>query len=158
FWGDERMVPFDDPRNNGKMAYRIFLKYVPVPSDQIHYIQTEIPPEESARQYEEMLHQYFDNKPSSFDLILLGLGDNGHTLSLFPHSPLIHEKKNWVKSYYLQEQSMCRITLTPPLVNQASRIVFLVTGNEKVAVLKKVLYGEFNPDEFPAQIIRPLTG
>jgi len=158
FWGDERFVPFDDPHNNGKMVYEVFLKNVPVPVDQIHYIRTDIAPEESAQEYEKILHQYFDNQNSSFDLVLLGLGEDGHTLSLFPHSPLIHEKKVWVKSFYLPEQEMYRITLTPSIVNRASRVAFLVNGKEKAFTLKQVIRGEFNPDKFPAQIIQASSG
>jgi 6-phosphogluconolactonase len=83
FWGDERFVSFDDPRNNGRMAYEAFIKHLPIPGSQVHYINTGLAPEESALQYENILKEYFDNKKTSFDLVLLGLGENGHTLSLF---------------------------------------------------------------------------
>src|ERR1700730_18537491 len=84
FWGDERAVPFEDSRNNAKMAYDTLLNFVPVPPAQIHVMRTDIDPEASAAAYEKILHQYFDNTPFSFDLVLLGMGDDGHTLSLFP--------------------------------------------------------------------------
>src|ERR1700755_805579 len=80
FWGDERAVPFDDSRNNAKMAYDTLLNFVPVPAAQIHVMRTDISPEQSASEYEKLLHQYFDNTPFSFDLVLLGMGDDGHTL------------------------------------------------------------------------------
>jgi 6-phosphogluconolactonase len=84
FFGDERVVPFEDDRNNGKMAYDSLLSKVPIPKEQIHYIDTNKEPEQSAEDYERLLHQYFDNEESSFDLSLLGMGDDGHTLSVFP--------------------------------------------------------------------------
>lgn len=84
FWGDERAVPFEDSRNNAKMAYDTLLNFVPVPASQIHVMRTDIGPEESAAEYEKILHAYFDNQSLSFDLVLLGMGDDGHTLSLFP--------------------------------------------------------------------------
>src|SRR5580692_9638880 len=101
FWGDERAVPFDDDRNNAKMAFDTLLNFVPVPAAQIHVMRTDIPAEESAREYEKILHQYFDNTPYSFDLVLLGMGDDGHTLSLFPGMPIVHEEKAWAKSFWL---------------------------------------------------------
>ncbi|HOA37402.1 MAG TPA: 6-phosphogluconolactonase, partial [Flavihumibacter sp.] len=94
FWGDERYVPLDDTRNNARMAYDTLLNHVPVPEDQIHLMQTDYPdPAESAHAYERILHRYFDGQPHSFDLLLLGMGDDGHTLSLFPGTEVVHEMK-----------------------------------------------------------------
>src|SRR5882757_8812380 len=111
FWGDERAVPFEDSRNNAKMAYDTLLNFVPVPPAQIHVMRTDIPPEQSAAEYEKILHQYFDRTATSFDLVLLGMGDDGHTLSLFPGMPIVHEEKAWAKAFWLQAQDMSRITL-----------------------------------------------
>src|SRR5882757_5626251 len=111
FWGDERAVPFEDSRNNAKMAYDTLLDLVSVPAAQIHVMRTDIPPEQSAAEYEKILHQYFDRTATSFDLVLLGMGDDGHTLSLFPGMPIVHEEKAWAKAFWLQAQDMSRITL-----------------------------------------------
>ncbi|HUM46676.1 MAG TPA: 6-phosphogluconolactonase [Chitinophagales bacterium] len=158
FFGDERHVPFDDPNNNGRMAFNALLKAVPVPPEQIHYIRTDVPPAKSASGYETILHTYFDPLKYSFDLVLLGMGDDGHTLSLFPGSEIIYEKEHWVKSLYSSDHQQYRITLTPAIVNRAARIAFLATGQQKSAVLKKVLQGSYEPEKFPAQIIQPQSG
>jgi 6-phosphogluconolactonase len=114
-------------------------------------------PDESADEYEKILRGYFDRTKHSFDLVLLGLGDNAHTLSLFPGYDVIHEKDKWVKAIYLKEQKMYRITLTAPIVNKASKIAFLVGGADKAASLYNVLYGEHDPDLYPAQAIQPFS-
>jgi len=157
FWGDERYVPFTDERNNAKMAFDNLLNLVPVVKKQIHVMQTDIEPETSAAAYEKILHEYFYRKKHSFDLVLLGLGDNAHTLSLFPGYDIIHEKEKWVKAFYLKEQKMYRISLTVPVVNNAARIAFLVSGRDKAASLYNILYGQHDPDLYPAQIIQPFS-
>ena len=156
FWGDERAVPFSDPRNNAKMAFDTLLDFVPVPPAQIHIMKTDRKPEQSAAEYECLLHDYFDGKPTSFDLVLLGLGDNAHTLSLFPGMPVIHEEKAWAQAFFLPEQDMYRITLTRPIVNKAAAIAFLTEGASKAPALKEVLEGPYNPDLYPAQVIKPV--
>src|SRR5882762_4535370 len=158
FWGDERAVPFEDSRNNAKMAYDTLLDLVSVPAAQIHVMRTDIPPEQSAAEYEKILHQYFDRTATSFDLVLLGMGDDGHTLSLFPGTAVIHEEKAWVTSFFLEAQDMQRITLTRPIVNRAARIAFLTTGAKKAHALKEVLKGTYNPDLYPSQTIMPQAG
>ncbi|HVB02547.1 MAG TPA: 6-phosphogluconolactonase [Chitinophagaceae bacterium] len=158
FFGDERHVPFSDSRNNGNMAYHHLISMVPVPLDQIYYMRTDIAPEESALEYERLLHRYFDGKKHSFDLVLLGMGEDGHTLSLFPGTKVIFENKNWVLAYYVATQQMYRITLTPAVVNQSSAIAFLVTGSDKAGTLKEVLQGKNDPARFPSQIIQPQDG
>src|ERR1700754_1712751 len=138
FWGDERAVPFEDDRNNAKMAYDTLLNFVPVPASQIHVMRTDIPAEQSAIEYEKILHHYFDATPTSFDLVLLGMGDDGHTLSLFPGQPVIHEEKRWATAYFLQAQDMFRITLTKTIVNKSACVAFLVAGAGKTHSLKEV--------------------
>jgi 6-phosphogluconolactonase len=155
FWGDERAVPFDDSRNNAKMAYDTLLNFVPIPASQIHVMRTDIGPEESAAEYEKILHTYFDNQSLSFDLVLLGMGDDGHTLSLFPGMEVVHEEKAWTKAYFLKAQDMYRITLTKPIVNRSARVAFLTTGTGKAHALKEVLQGTYNPDLYPSQEIKP---
>lgn len=158
FWGDERDVPYKDPRNNAKMTYDMLLDHVPVAATQVHIMRTDIPPEQSAAEYAKILHQYFDHTVTSFDLVLLGMGDDGHTLSLFPGTSIIHETETWTNAYYLPAQEMYRISLTTPVVNRAARIAFLASGNNKAIALKEVLQGTFDPDKFPSQIIQPRSG
>ena len=156
FWGDERAVPFEDSRNNAKMAYDTLLDFVPVPAGQIHVMRTDIPPEQSAAEYEKILHQYFDTTPTSFDLVLLGMGDDGHTLSLFPGQPVIHEEKLWATAFFLKAQDMYRITLTKTIVNKSACVAFLTSGTAKAHALQEVLKGAYNPDLYPSQVIKPV--
>lgn len=158
FWGDERAVPFDDDRNNAKMTFGALLSHVPVPKEQIHLMRTELEPAQAATEYEAILHRYFGAEGPSFDLVLNGMGEDGHTLSLFPGQPVIHETKAWVTAYYLDAQKMYRITLTAPIVNRASRVVFLTFGEGKAHALKEVLEGARNPDLYPSQVIQPASG
>lgn len=158
FFGDERYVPFDDARNNGHMAYETLLKNVPLPEAGVHYLRTDIAAGESAAAYEALLRTLFDGKENTFDLVLLGMGDDGHTLSLFPGYDIVLEKNRWVQSFFNREQNETRITLTAPVVNRARRIAFLVTGAQKAAVLKNVLYGKPDPVIYPSQIIQPTSG
>jgi 6-phosphogluconolactonase len=158
FWGDERYVPFTDNRNNAKMAFEELLDHVPVVKEQVHIMQTEIDPQESANAYEKVLHSYFDGQPHSFDLVLLGLGDNAHTLSLFPGYEVVREHKKWVSAFFLKEQEMYRITLTAPVVNLAARVAFLVSGGDKAAAVYHIIASEHEPDLYPGQIIQPFNG
>ena len=159
FWGDERVVPFTDDRNNAKMAYDILIDHIDIPASQVHVMRTDIEPVFAAIEYEKILHIFFDNIRKSFDLVLLGMGDDGHTLSLFPHSAIIDEKnENWVNAAYNDAQQMYRITLMPVIVNNASNIVFMIDGKKKSSVLKKVIEGKYTPTELPAQIIKPISG
>jgi 6-phosphogluconolactonase len=161
FWGDERAVPFEDERNNALMAFDTLLNSVDVPRNQIHIMDTSLPPDKAATLYEVVLCEFFgtDILPfHTFDLVLLGMGDDGHTLSLFPGSPVIHEEKLWVASLFLAAQDMYRITLTKNIVNHSDHIVFMISGPGKAHALSEVIEGERNPDLYPAQIISPTQG
>ncbi|MEO5995109.1 MAG: 6-phosphogluconolactonase [Chitinophagaceae bacterium] len=158
FWGDERAVPFTDDRNNAKMAYDTLLDNLSIPAEHIHVMRTDIDPQASAAEYEKILHRYFDETSNSFDLVLLGMGDDGHTLSLFPGTEIVHEQTAWAKAFFLQAQGMYRISLTAPIVNKAASVVFLVAGKNKSETLKLVLEGPFQPDLYPSQIIKPDMG
>lgn len=155
FWGDERCVPFDDERSNAKMAYDNLITKVKVPSEQVHKIWTDIDPHESAKQYEKLLHQYFDDKQISYDLVLLGMGGDGHTLSLFPGSEILQDHTSWVTAVHSKEKGD-RITLMPSIVNRSSAVAFFVTGENKAKVLQQVLEG--HERFYPAQLIQPLNG
>ena len=158
FWGDERCVPVDDERNNALMANTVLLGRSALPSSHIYPIPVDLPPGDAARQYEETLRIFFGSGAPRFDLILLGLGEDGHTASLFPRTETLHEKSHWVKDVFIEDQRMSRITLTAPLINKARHILFLVTGERKSGILKTVLTAPRRPDRYPAQLIRPKQG
>ncbi|HWV31114.1 MAG TPA: 6-phosphogluconolactonase [Dyadobacter sp.] len=158
FWGDERAVPFEDSRNNAKMCYDELLDKVPVKAENIHIMRTDITPEESAAEYEKIVKTYFEGRETTFDFVLLGMGDDGHTLSLFPGTEVIHEQNVLATSFFLQAQDMYRITLTAPVVNNAACVAFLAAGAGKAEVLKQVLKGEKNVELYPSQIIQPVKG
>jgi 6-phosphogluconolactonase len=158
FWGDERYVPFSDERNNAKMVFDALLFHVPVNRENIHIIRTDIEPEDAAAEYEKLLHDYFAGRDHSFDLVLLGMGNNAHTLSLFPGYSVVTEKEKWVVSFRLREEQITRVTLTAPVVNAAAHIIFLVSGADKAHALQQVFSAEYNPELYPAQVIQPYTG
>jgi 6-phosphogluconolactonase len=159
FWGDERYVPLEDERNNARMAYDTLLNHVIVPENQVHIMRTDYPdPQASAAAYEELLHQYFDGKDHSFDLLILGMGDDGHTLSLFPGTEILHESQKWCAAFFLSQQDMFRVTITKTLANQSACVLFLTTGKAKAPALEQVLHGPANPERYPAQLIRPEKG
>jgi 6-phosphogluconolactonase len=155
FWGDERCVPLDDPRSNFRMARETLFDHVSIPAENIHAVQGDLPPVEAAAQYETELRNFFRDEPPIFDLILLGMGDNAHTASLFPHTPVLNETERWVSEVYVAELNMFRVTLTAPLINQAGQVIFLVSGADKALALQNVLEGAYHPQEYPAQLIRP---
>jgi len=155
FWGDERCVPPTDPRSNFRMAHETLLTNVPIPIANIHPVCNDLSPADSAVHYEAQLRIFFGKQPPAFDLILLGLGDNAHTASLFPHTSVLNETERWVAEVYIPESEMARVTLTAPIINQASQVVFLVCGADKAPALRNVLEGTYQPHELPAQLIRP---
>jgi 6-phosphogluconolactonase len=136
------------------MTFEHLLYKVPVPREQVHIMDTTLEPDAAAQAYEAILHKYFGNEGATFDLVLNGMGDDGHTLSLFPHTAVIHEQNSWVKAFYLEPQQMHRITLTAPVVNRAKAVAFLTFGANKANALFQVLKGERNVDEYPSQVIQ----
>jgi 6-phosphogluconolactonase len=161
FWGDERCVAPDDDASNFGMAKRAMLSKLEIRPDQIHRIRGEDEPEAAARAYEEDLREFFslgDNEFPRFDLILLGLGANGHTASLFPRSNAIHETRRMAVATEVDDPIRHRVSLTFPAINNAARIIFLVCGTEKAAAVRDVLEGPKDPDRLPAQAIEPIDG
>lgn len=162
FWGDERHLPPSDPGNNFRMTQERLLFQVPIPQENVHRIKAENPdPRAAAAEYEQDLRQFFqlrEHQFPRFDLVLLGMGSNGHTASLFPDTDAIHEQTRLVVAPWVEDLNSYRITLTPPVINNAVEIIFFVTGAEKAATLKAVLEGQYQPDRLPAQIIRPTQG
>jgi len=157
FWGDERHVPPDHPDSNFRMAREAMLDAVPVPPENIHRVRAEEPDaQRAAVEYEAALRSFFALAPGElprFDLILLGLGKEGHTASLFPESPVLHERERLVAAPWVEAQKTFRITLTPPVLNHARQAMFLVSGEEKAEALRAVLEGPREPERYPAQIV-----
>jgi 6-phosphogluconolactonase len=158
FWGDERCVPPDDPRSNERMAREALLDHVPVRSEHVHPIRCARAPQQTAEQYEAFLRGFFAGRPARLDLVLLGLGENGHTASLFPNMPVLEERERWVADVYVPEQELHRVTLTAPLINQAAVVAFLVAGADKAQVVSDVVQGPSDPRRLPAQLIQPHEG
>lgn len=160
FWGDERCVPPDHPDSDYGMAKTALLDRLPAYANpQIYRLEGEMQPEDAAKRYEQVLRGYFGNDPEqAFDLLLLGLGEDVHTASLFPGTQPIHETSRWVAAHYVAKLSAWRLTLTPPILNRAQTTVFLVTSAAKLPALKHLLNGPYSPDEYPAQIIQPANG
>ncbi len=154
FWSDERCVPEDDPHNNSRMARQALLDHVPIPPDNIHPISCVASPQQAALDYETELKEFFSTQNPNFHLVMLGLGINGHTASLFPHTPVLNEIEKWVSAVYVEELGMYRVTFTAPYINQAEQVVFLVSGADKAQVLEDVLEGPYQPNDLPAQLIR----
>ena len=158
FWGDERYVPSEDPRNNARMVQQELLDHVPVPAAQIHPIPYSSSPRESAVEYGNLLCTFFAGGPPRFDLVFLGLGENGHTASLFPETAVVDERNLWASEVYVKEEDLYRVTLTAPIINQGALVVFLVAGAAKAQILFKVLNGSPDQRKIPAQLIKPLNG
>ncbi|HET9226591.1 MAG TPA: 6-phosphogluconolactonase [Thermoanaerobaculia bacterium] len=162
FWGDERHVPPDDPESNFGMAHDELLSKIPIPQENIHRMRAENPnAERAAEEYSWTLRSAFDLAEGEwprFDLVLMGIGDDGHTASLFPGSDAVREQSRLVIAPWVEKLHTQRITLTPPVFNRARLALFLVSGEEKANALKAVLDGDFEPDLYPAQIVKPEEG
>ena len=158
FWGDERCVPKDDSRHNALMAHQLLLSHVPIPTHHIHPIICESSPKITAEKYELVLHEFFQDQDVCFDLVFLGIGNDGHTASLFPATPVLNERTKWVSVVSVPDQEFSRITLTIPLLERSFQTVFLVEGAEKAQVLKTILEGPWDTSTYPAQLIAPFNG
>jgi 6-phosphogluconolactonase len=158
FWGDERCVPPGDPRSNSRLAREALLERVPVPKAQVHPILCQTAPDRAARAYEDLLRRFFPTEDRTFDLIFLGLGEDGHTASLLPGDPVLAERQRWAAPVYDAGQELFRVTLTPVVINRAALVAFLVAGAGKAGVLREVLQGQGEPQRLPARLIRPEPG
>jgi len=162
FWGDERHVPPDHPDSNFRMAYEAMLSRVPIPPSNVHRIPAENPDAgRVAEEYARTLREFFGlagGQLPRFDLILLGLGSDGHTASLFPRTDAADEPTRLAAAPWVEKLNAHRITLTPPVLNNAAHVIVLVSGEEKAETLRAVLEGEYQPDRFPAQVVRPVDG
>jgi 6-phosphogluconolactonase len=163
FWGDERAVPPEHPDSNFGMAKESLLSRVPIPANQVHRMQAEqVDLNTAAGEYEAEIARTFavrpPDEPPAFDLILLGLGTDGHTASLFPYTQALRETTRWVAPNYIPTLKANRLTLTAPILNRTAMILFLVSGVEKAAALQVVLEWPSDLERLPAQLIRPVTG
>jgi len=174
FWGDERCVPLEHPDSNYRMACQSLLDHVPIPAINIHRMRVEEEPIKAAREYEGSLRTFFSMQPDhsfdpdvgsvgrkSFDLVLLGMGDDGHTASLFPSSDATNESVCWVTAVAHNNPPpplVTRLTLTLPVINAAAQVTFLVAGASKNQSLKHVLFPDQSSPTLPAQLIQPLNG
>jgi len=158
FWSDERCVPASDDENNSHMAAIALLNNVPIPKENIFPVPVNFEPSKAAARYEQMIKSFFKNTEPRFDLVLLGLGEDGHTASLFPGTDILSEKKALVKQVYVNEKKVFRISFTIPLINNAKQVMFLVTGKEKSTVIEKLFVKPPKKNTLPAQFIKPLKG
>jgi 6-phosphogluconolactonase len=162
FWGDERCVPPDDPASNFGMAKRTMLSKLDLRPEQIHRMRGEDDPASAAAEYERELRRSLrvddPGEYPSFNLILLGLGENAHVASLFPRHPALYEKTRLAVAVEVDATPSKRISLTMPVINNAERVLFLVSGESKAAAVKDVLQGSADPEQYPAQLVKPRSG
>jgi len=158
FFGDERYVPHTDKDSNYLMVKTALFDPLKIDSGNIFAVDTSKSPEGAAEAYTESINQFFGSELPAFDLILLGLGDNSHTASLFPHTPVLHDETVSVQSVYVEEVQATRITFTAPLINEGHHIVFLVYGAGKAEAVHHILEDSRNIENYPAQLIAPTHG
>jgi 6-phosphogluconolactonase len=158
FFGDERYVPHTDPQSNYLMAKKAILEPLELSYRQIFPVNTSVSPEEAAARYTNDINLYFAGVDARFDLVLLGLGDNSHTASLFPHTAVLHDKTASVKEVFLEDQKVFRITMTAPLINKAHHIAYLVYGDGKAEAVHHVIEDKTDIENYPAQLIKPIDG
>ena len=159
FWVDERCVSVEDPASNFGLAKKDFLERIPIPLEQIHPMPGEFAPEEGAKKYQEEMEKVFQTKEENspvFDLIILGMGKDGHTASLFPGAKFPRAPGKWVITVKGGNPNVYRLTLTYDVLNRAKRVCFLVSGQEKASIVKTVL--ENKDARLPAQEIQPVKG
>lgn len=159
FFGDERCVGPEDPESNYRMADQAMLSQLPIPAQNVHRLIGEGEPGSSARLYIDELRSFFEGASwPRFDLVFLGLGDDGHTLSLFPGTTGLKDERAWVVANWVEKFKTFRLTLTAPAINRAVQIVFLVTGEGKARRLLEVIRGPRDPERLPSQLIQPADG
>jgi 6-phosphogluconolactonase len=158
FFGDERNVPQNSPDSNYLMAKTALFDPLVIRPSQVFAVETDLNPAEAAAQYGVAVEEFFGEEKAIFDLILLGLGDNAHTASLFPHTTVLQETTVGIKEVWLPEQQVYRITMTAPLINQARNIAFLVYGPDKALAVQQILEHDRDIENYPAQLIAPESG
>lgn len=154
FWGDERTVGPDDPDSNYGMMRDALLQHVPLPADQVFRMRGEDNPTQAADEYEQQIRQFFGDEAPRFDVVLLGMGNDGHTASLFPDTEALRATEQLVVANVVEKMDTWRLTMTAPLLNLARRVAFIVSGEGKAAMLRTVLQGPRLPHTYPAQLIQ----
>jgi 6-phosphogluconolactonase len=157
FWSDERCVPPTSDESNYRMAYEAMLSRVPVPPAQVYRMRGEDDPQQSAQDYEKILQEKLENPPQ-LDLILLGMGEDGHTASLFPGSTALDDAEHLVAAPFIEKLKAHRLTMTFRTINAARSVTFLVAGEAKAETLRAVLEGERDPHRYPSQLVEPEQG
>ncbi len=157
YFGDERCVPPDDEQSNFRMASETFLDAVPIPPANVHRMRGEIDPSEAAKQYADQLRTNLGSTPR-FDLIMLGMGPDGHTASLFPGTPPATDSSALVRAVYAKSQMMWRITITPDVINAARNVIVALEGSSKAEAFAAVYDGPLDTTTYPAQIVDPRNG
>lgn len=158
FFGDERYVPADHPDSNALMAKKALFDPLHIPQAQVFTINTDLSPEAAAAAYQQAIENHFAPEEPKFDLVLLGLGDDAHTASLFPHTAVLDALEVGAKEVFVADKNVYRITFTAPLINQAAHIAFLLFGSSKADAVQHVLEGDKDYHRFPAQLIQPKDG
>ncbi len=163
FWGDERAVPPDHKDSNYRTANEALLTKLALPPGHVHRMQAERPDRDAtAREYQEEIARVFgvspDGEPPSFDLVLLGMGPDGHTASLFPGTAALKETRRWVVANHVPQMNTDRVTMTAPVLNRAANVLFLVAGGDKAERLAEVLGGPADVERLPSQLLRGATG
>ena len=162
FWGDERCVPLDHADSNYRMVREVLLDKIPIPKANVHPIPVgSMDAQTAATLYEKTLRKSFDlgkGQTPRFDLMLMGMGEDGHTASLFPGSTALEETERLVVAHHVAQLGVDRVTLTAPVINEAANVVFLISGRAKANVLREVLEGDYDPNRLPTQLIRPRDG
>ncbi|MDH4101126.1 MAG: 6-phosphogluconolactonase [Nitrospirota bacterium] len=159
FWADERCVPPESPDSNFGNAHRALLSKVPIPQGNIHRIEGELPPEEAARRYEEDILSCFEGTSlPAFNLIFLGIGEDGHTASLFPGCEKSWKSERVAVPLYVEKFKSWRVTLTPTVINSGARVVFLVSGRSKAEIVSRILGDKGDETAFPAGLVKPING
>lgn len=169
-FGDERLVPWEHPDSNFLMARETLLDHVPLPRQNIHPMPTELPPADAAAAYERVIREVLDARDPRLDLVLLGMGPDGHTASIFPGSPLLSEAEGGRRGATFGQATLCvavtdapkpparRLTMTPYLINHARQVLVVVAGEDKVAAVSAALESDAEPGEIPIRVISPEGG
>jgi 6-phosphogluconolactonase len=158
FWGDERTVPPDDPDSNYKMAETALLKHITIPRENVHRIRGGTDPKTAASEYSRVIRDTMPAGPPRFDLVLLGVGADGHTASLFPGTGAIGEDGAPVAAVYVPSLGTWRITLTLPAINAARRVIFMASGKSKADIVRRLFSLDAPTDDLPASLVRPHDG
>jgi 6-phosphogluconolactonase len=161
YWVDERCVPPDDAESNYRMTREALLDRVPMRPEQIHRMEGELDPEQAAARYESLLRNCFRLEGAElprFDLVALGMGPDGHTASLFPHTDALHQMNRLVVANHVAQKDSWRVTLTWPVINRAKSVFFLIGGADKAQILNEVLTGVHDVERLPSQLIWPASG